>query len=296
MPIPSPLHALSRRRVLGGSLVAAALSPVRRALAAIQSPLSAEVGIQLYSVKALTEKGPEKGLAAVKRWGFRTVEGGVPSTGTPEEYAKLLRKHGLRMASVYSRFVNLENDLGNVLKATKAMGASFIVSGSIPHDKVFTRKDCDRAIEAFPKWARAARDEGLGFAYHIHGAEFEPSPDGTLMDTLIKSTPADLVGFEADVFWIARGGCNPAELLERHAGRFPLLHLKDIAKGTDICHPNDEAPLETSVPLGQGMIDWPAVLRAAEKGKARHYFIEDEHPDAVKQIPISLAYLRRLKL
>jgi hypothetical protein len=38
------------------------------------------------------------------------------------------------------------------------------------------------------------------------------------------------------------------------------------------------------------------VLRAGAKGGTQIYYIEDEHPDAYKQIPKSLAYLRTLKL
>ena len=39
------------------------------------------------------------------------------------------------------------------------------------------------------------------------------------------------------------------------------------------------------------MIDWPGVLRAAEKAGVERHFVEDEHPDAMAQIPKSLAYL-----
>ena len=41
---------------------------------------------------------------------------------------------------------------------------------------------------------------------------------------------------------------------------------------------------------------WPALLREANKQGVKYHFIEDEHPEAEKQIPVSLEYLERLKL
>ncbi len=43
-------------------------------------------------------------------------------------------------------------------------------------------------------------------------------------------------------------------------------------------------------------VDWPAVLRAAEKVGVKHYFIEDEGVQPLKEIPASLRYLKSLKL
>ncbi len=47
--------------------------------------------------------------------------------------------------------------------------------------------------------------------------------------------------------------------------------------------------------LGDGMIDWPSVLRAAQKAGVERHFIEDEHPNALGQIPQSLRYLASLR-
>jgi hypothetical protein len=54
-------------------------------------------------------------------------------------------------------------------------------------------------------------------------------------------------------------------------------------------------PDETSVVLGEGMLDIPGILRAANADGVKYHFIEDEHPEAEKQIPRSLEYLARLE-
>jgi sugar phosphate isomerase/epimerase len=69
-----------------------------------------------------------------------------------------------------------------------------------------------------------------------------------------------------------------------------------MRKGIKVGDPSGSAPDDTSVPLGQGMVDIAGVLRAANKAGAKLHFIEDEHPQSEKQIPRSLEYLASLKL
>jgi sugar phosphate isomerase/epimerase len=98
------------------------------------------------------------------------------------------------------------------------------------------------------------------------------------------------------VFWVARGGGDPAALLTKYPGRFKLLHLKDLAKGVATGDPTGAAPDETSAVLGTGQLDFPAILRAAKASGVTHYYIEDEHPEAEAQIPKTLEYLRTLEV
>jgi sugar phosphate isomerase/epimerase len=85
-------------------------------------------------------------------------------------------------------------------------------------------------------------------------------------------------------------------LLEKYGSRIRLVHLKDISKQTETGVTTGQAPDEASVPLGTGAIDWAKVMKAAVKAGVKCYFIEDEHPDAAKQIPQSIEYLRKLKV
>jgi sugar phosphate isomerase/epimerase len=98
-----------------------------------------------------------------------------------------------------------------------------------------------------------------------------------------------------DVFWVTHPGKNPVELLEKYPNRWALMHLKDMRKGARTGQLTGHAPLTDDVPLGTGMVDWPAVLRTAAKVGVKHYFIEDESPTAETAIPQSLKYLSTLK-
>jgi sugar phosphate isomerase/epimerase len=99
-----------------------------------------------------------------------------------------------------------------------------------------------------------------------------------------------------DVFWTYQGGGDPVGLLNKYPDRWLLMHIKDLRKGAPKGVHTGSAPATDNVPVGKGEIDWSAVLRTAEKVGVQYYFVEDETPNALESIPISLAYLRGLKL
>ena len=114
------------------------------------------------------------------------------------------------------------------------------------------------------------------------------------MDLLMTETSPKLVHFEMDVFWVVHPGQDPVKWLEKYHGRWELMHVKDMKKGVkgDFSGKSD---VSNDVALGTGQMDWPAILKAARKAGVKWYFIEDESPTVVEQIPQSLRYLEQVK-
>jgi sugar phosphate isomerase/epimerase len=263
----------------------------------LKSPPTAPIGLQLYSLRHLFEKGDVPGtLAMVRRWGFTEVEAAGTYKLPPPEFAAQVKNAGLRIASTGADFHLLAKDVGSVIKEAQTFGAEHVMCAWIPHEKRFSRADVDKAAAVFMKVGRAMRDAGLHFLYHVHGYEFQQGPDGTLFDALTKQTERGVVDFQMDVFWVVHGGGDPVRLFAQYPGRFPSTHLKDMRKGTKVNEPTGNAPDDTSVALGEGMVDIGGVIAAASKAGVKIHFIEDEHPESEKQIPRSLEYLASLKL
>jgi len=284
-------------QTLAGAAVMSRLSDSLRAQGALKHPATGIVGLQLYSLRHLFEKGDIAGtLKMVRDWGFADVEAAGTYKLPAAEFAAQVKKAGLRIASTGADFNLLAKDVGSVIKEAQTFGAQQVMCAWIPHDKLFTRADLDKAVPVFTRAGKAMRDAGLRFVYHMHGYEFQQGPDGTLFDALAKQTETGIVDFQMDIFWVVHGGANPVDLFAKYPGRFPSTHLKDMRKGTKINEPTGDAPDDTSVALGTGMIDIPGVLRAANKAGVKMHFIEDEHPQSEKQIPRSLEYLASLKL
>jgi sugar phosphate isomerase/epimerase len=291
-----PHDQTSRRTFLKSSLALAAW-PGARALAHEPEPAAGgvPVGLQLYSVRQHMPKDVPGTLARIRAMGFREVEGGGDYGLGTEGFLAELKKSDLSVTSTLFGYEAWQKDPAALVAKANAYGARFTGLAWIPHKETFDRDECLRAAADFDKWGQAAKAGGLRFIYHIHGYEFQPSPEGTLSDTLAKSCDPAHVFFEADVFWMRRGGCDPVSLFDRYPKRFLTTHLKDIQKGIEVCKPDGTAPDETSVPLGEGMMDWPRVLKAAEKCGVERHYIEDEHPNALAQIPVSLRYLASLR-
>ena len=279
---------------------AAARFGVLDALAAqttLKHPATGVIGLQLYSLRHLFEKGDIPGtLALVRGWGFTDVEAAGTYKLTPADFAAQVKKAGLRITSTGADFNALAKDVGPIIKDAQALGARQVMCAWIPHQGRFSRADVDKAVPVFMQAGRAMRDAGIRFLYHVHGYEFQQGPDGTLFDALASQTEPGVVDFQMDVFWVVHGGGNPVALFAKYPKRFPSTHLKDMRKGTKINEPTGNAPDDTSVVLGEGIVDIAAVLRAANKAGATMHFIEDEHPESEKQIPRSLEYLAKLKL
>jgi sugar phosphate isomerase/epimerase len=292
----------SRRDFLSTVAAGAAVSALRStpALAAdrpeIKTALNGPVGLQLWSLRNYLPKDLRGTLAQVRAMGFREVEGAGLWRHSLKELRDGLDAAGLRCQSTHMGLERLRDDLPGAIAEAKAVGATWVVCPWIPHDKTFTRDDALKAAEAFNRFGKAAREEGLRFGYHCHGYEFVPATEGTLFDTLAAAADPALVAFQIDVFHAYHGGADPVRLIQKHKGRVTSLHLKDEKKGFAVEAGSPGAPAEADVPVGTGQIDYPAVLRAAVDAGTSLYYVEDESTDPLGHIPQSVSYLERLKL
>jgi len=101
------------------------------------------------------------------------------------------------------------------------------------------------------------------------------------------------VGIELDVYWAKQGCADPVSLINKYTSRIKMLHLKDRERGMK-CDNKGYADEETNVVLGNGDVNIPEIMKAAKKAGVKHYFIEDESSRVMKQLPLSIANLKKL--
>jgi sugar phosphate isomerase/epimerase len=280
---------ISRRSLLGA---ASALLP-----AVGQGKFLDQVGLEIYSLRDNAERDLPGALALIRKLGFKEVE--VPGFfgRSAIELRRLLDDNGLTATSMMADHDRLAKQLDSVIHDARTLGAEFVVCGTIPHRrKHLTVEECKPAAQDLNRWGEALLSSHLHCCYHTHGIEFDKTAQGTVFDTLVQDTDPKIANFEMDIFWIVYAYQDPVKLLRRHPHRFPLMHVKDLRKGTPLGGSPGDVLEEASVPLGQGLVDIPATLRAAQQSGVRHYYIEDEAVDASRQIPESLRYLASLSL
>ena len=256
---------------------------------------SQEIGLQLYSLRNEFKKDVPGSLAKIKEWKIRQIEGGGTYGMPMEDYQKLLKQNNLQMVSVGAGFDELDKNPQAVADNAKAFGAKYVMCAWVPHKEGnFTMDEINNAIAVFNKAGKVLNDNGIKFCYHPHGYEFRPYENGTMFDYMIKKTDPRYVNFEMDVFWVKHPGQDPVALLKKYPTRFLMMHLKDREPGTP-GNQDGRAADETNVVLGKGDVGIADIMRQAKKLGIRYYFIEDESPKAVEQIPQSLEFLRSIK-
>jgi sugar phosphate isomerase/epimerase len=253
------------------------------------------IGLQLYSLRAQFATNVPGTLDEAKSWGIKYVELAGTCGLTPEKFNAELSSRGIKAIAAHFGYERYRDDAEGVATEAEALGLEYAGCAWIPHEGDFNEKTCREAIAVFNKAGETLKKHGLKFFYHVHGFEFQPYGDGTLLDLLFKETNPEFVNYEMDIFWIVFPNQDPVKLFEKYSTRWQLAHLKDMRKGTPTGALTGGTDVKNDAALGAGQMDMPAILRAAKKAGVKWYFIEDESPWSEKQIPQSLAYLEQVK-
>ena len=272
----------SRRQLLQAGSLAAALTAVAR------SKQLSTIGVQLYTVRTVLPQKPAETLAAIRAAGYQEIEATYAGL---DKIWPAIQASGLKPVSIHldSTMVTKGNpdDLAKALDRLKQLGFAYAVMPYVPPAER-GGLDVIRALaDKFNIAGEKAKAAGLTFAYHNHAFEFEPMQGTTPFEVLMDRTDKQLVGLEMDVFWVSVAGHDPVELLGKLKGRVPLLHCKDKASGTEVMY-KESVPRTAFKEVGNGVLDWPRILKAASEAGVAHYFVEQDQTsgdpiDSLKQ-------------
>lgn len=253
------------------------------------------IGLQLYSLRGIGTQNPPKALKQAADFGFQYVELAGTYNLPPEKIKAMLAENGLKQISGHFPYDRWKSEPEKVLAEAKALGLQYAGCAWISHKPPFTEAAARDAAAVFNKAGELGAKLGIKVFYHCHGYEFQKHGDGTLMDLLIAGTNPKHVTFEMDILWVVFPGQDPVQLLRKHPGRWELMHLKDLRKGVATGALTGKTDLTNDVALGTGQMNWPAIFKAARETGVKYYFIEDESPTVLEQIPQSLKFLEQVK-
>lgn len=279
--------SVNRRRFLG----AAAASTL-----AMQARTLKTIGVQLYTLRSILPQKPLEILKELEQIGYREAE--VIGASLDAIWPSLTQTK-LKPVSVHldtALFTTNQDKLPAALDDAKKRGIEYAVCPYIaPKDRggVDVIK---RLAETLNKAGEKCNQSGMKLCYHNHAFEFEPVEGGTLLDVLMKTAEPKLVSLELDIMWSTVAGVNPVSVLEKYKGRVALMHLKNVAPGIEKRY-NEGVPRTAFREVGDGVIDIPAVLKAATATGVKHFFVEQDQTagnpvDAVRK---SFEYLKKLE-
>lgn len=278
-------------RPQGGATAADTVHQVR-----FTGDFHAPLGVQLWSFRDQAKTDPRAMLQMVRRMGFTHVETAGLYDLSVQQFADAIKQANLRVTSMHVGYEDLKNHPETVIANAKALGATYVGLAWYPHGPSgFTEADARRAITDFNEFGRTLKSAGLTFFYHNHGYEPVPYGDGTLLDLIIAGTDPQLVKFEMDVLWTWLPNVDPVALIHKYPGRFKLMHIKDMKPGIARGSLAGGLPAEQQAVIGEGQVNWAALMEAAERDGFAEYYIEDETPDPVTNVPKSIGFLETLR-
>lgn len=280
---------LSRRRFIQSSLAAltAGAAIARGALASAQP-----IGVQLYTVRTLTQRDLPGVLAAIRKIGYEEVETYWDVYTHPaRELKRMIDDHGLRVPSGHFNYDGLESKLDYA----KTLGVEYVICPMLPPEMQTSLDSFKRAADQFNRWGEQIKRMGMNFGFHTHNYEFHRFGNTTGFDTLMERTDPNLMCVELDCYWVTEAGRDPVQMITQLGRRIRLLHMKDrkprFATSTSL-----NAWAEHFTPVGTGTIDWRAVIAAAKRDGIEHYFVEQDSgpPAPLECLRISYKNLRPL--
>ncbi len=261
---------LDRRTLLAGAGSATALAVMGRLVPAAHAAQIKAVGIQLYTVRDISQKDPAGTLAAIAKIGYREIEfgGGGYDTMDPAMLRRAMDEAGLRCPSLHIGYDALLGQFDKSVAMARALGAQTVV---LPYmtDQHRTEAGWNAALPNFNKFARELKKAGFGFAYHNHDFEFTNKPGGvTLYDRFLKETDPALVKIELDLYWAKRAGQDLAALIDRLNTRLYSYHVKDMRADGSMAA------------VGTGTIDFAALFKRKASAGVHHFYVENDQAPA----------------
>jgi sugar phosphate isomerase/epimerase len=250
------------------------------------------LGAQLYTVRDFTKtaEGFAESLKKVADIGYTAVQISGIGPINQEEVAKMVEDAGITVAATHIGWNQLLEDVEAVIEQHKLWKCVHVAIGGLPGE-YHSAEGIDKFLDELPPIAERLSEEGMDFSYHNHNHELIRYGDKTWLAMLYEKADPKHLKAEIDTYWIQAGGGDPAAWVRKCAGREPLLHLKDMAMA-----PGRE---QRFAEIGEGNLNWQAILEAAKEGGVEWYLIEQDRcydRDPFESLAISYNNLKGMGL
>lgn len=276
------MNTATRRTATLALLLLVALPAFARDAAGPQAPIA----VQMYTLR--NAGSLEQQLKIVHDAGVGAVETvGTQNVGAAE-LKQLLDKYSIKAVSSHVQLADLRKDLDGVVAFNRSIGNTVLVVPYLNQKERPTDAAGWTALgQELGQIAKRVRAKGMRLAYHNHDFELVDFDGKTGLELLFAAAGPDLKT-ELDLAWVARAGHDPAVMLGKFKGRMFAVHAKDNA-------PKGQAEDEGGfAAVGQGVLDWSAILPAAAASGVQWYIIEHDQPrDPATVVRTGADYLRK---
>jgi len=258
-----------------------------------------QITVQLYSVRDLAKQDYAGTIRAIAETGFGNVEpAGYPGT-TAQEAARLFRELGLKAPTAHIG-LPIGDKKNEIIEEALMMGHKYLITGCPPKFKEhYTSLDNVKAMaELYCEAAANVAPHGLRIGYHNHDWDLVVVEGRRAHEVFLENTP-DTVIYEADVFWVARAGLDPAAFIREIGARGKVLHFKDGIVSNQATFKEAETEsgkimVSDAVPFrpaGQGQVDLVAASKAVLHAEYLAVELDSFEGDMMQAVKESYRYL-----
>lgn len=181
----------------------------------------------------------------------------------------------------------LDTDYDKLVADCRRLGCRFLRIGMMDFSAMVSKEATEAWAAEANEYAARLKADGITLCYHNHHVDLHKF-DGERIFDIVRRVAPDL-HFEVDLHWVQRGGMAPLDMLSEYTGVCKLIHVKDYrvtALPQEALDLMDSGKVKEGYDLfvniiefaevGQGNMNWPTLLPAAEKAGAEYYLIEQD--------------------
>lgn len=245
------------------------------------------VAVQVYSVRDDAKADLRGTLEKIKEMGYDGVEFAGLYGNSPEDIRNWCEEIGLTPISAHVPYLDMMGAPKGILQKYATIGCKYVAVPYLTPDYRPGTPCFPEVIENIKMLGKVAKSLGIQLLYHNHDFEFVKLDGVYALDILYDKVPAKYLQTELDTCWVNVGGEVPADYIRKYSGRSPVVHLKDFygEKSDDMYELigiKSDAPKKPSGfelrPVGSGIQDFPAILKASEEAGAEWVIVEQDNP------------------
>lgn len=227
-------------------------------------------------------KVAEIGYGGVQLSAVGAFDAGVTAT----QAKRWLNEFGLKCVATHRPWKCLTDSTDAEIEFHHTLECDYVAIGGTVWDYGFEPADYRRFLADAAPVVAALKASGIRFGVHNHAAEFMKFDGVHPFDLWVTDGGQDLM-LEVDTYWVVEAGVDVYDLLQRCAGRIPVIHVKDrevIREGPRMA------------PVGEGNLDWARIVTIGNAGGVESYVVEQDEcaRDPFDCLRSSFEFLRNL--
>ncbi len=241
------------------------------------------IAAQLYTVRQVGDLASQ--LELIAACGFEDIETIGFHDLAPRDMAQQVARSGLTVRSAHFDWSEFQTRFDDIVELLRLLHCPVAVMPWLePEERPATLREWAAMADRLAGWARQLAAQGVRLAYHNHDFDLVGDPGETPLDLILSH---ESLYWQPDIGWLQVSQQDPEKLLQRYADRIVSVHAKDV-------DPSVGQGDERWRNLGQGVVDWPRVLRILAGSPCSDLFVEhDETPNHAQTLRTGRSFLMR---